>query len=141
MRPCFRTISPLVHGLSASLGLRYRSDCPHPEERGRIPAMLALVRDVNGEPIAVHRTFLRRDGSAKAEVEPQKATLGPYWGGAARLDPLARELAVAEGIESAASAGRICLGAAAEPARQPPAVLGGGGGCAGRWRSLRLLRR
>ena len=95
---------------SASSALRFRRDTPHPEG-GRFPAMVALVRDVSGNGVAVHRTYLWRDGSGKADVEPPRATLGPIWGGAIRLldhDP-AQPLVIGEGIETAASAG-VLLG-------------------------------
>jgi phage/plasmid primase-like uncharacterized protein len=93
-------------GLAASASLRFRGDCHHPEQRGRYPALVALVQDAAGKPVAVHRTYLRVDGK-KAAVEPQKASKGPVWGGAIRLDPLAPEIIIGEGIESAASAGRL----------------------------------
>lgn len=92
-------------GLAASPALRFRADTPHPEG-GKLPALVAEVTDAAGRFLAVHRTFLASDGG-KAKVEPVKAALGPVWGGAIRLDPLAPELVVAEGIESAASAGRL----------------------------------
>lgn len=93
--------------LSASLALRFRADTPHPEG-GRLPAMIALVSDVAGVPLGIHRTYLARDGS-KARVEPVKASLGPIWGGAVRLAPCqpALPLVIGEGIESSASAGRL----------------------------------
>jgi putative DNA primase/helicase len=95
-------------GLASSPALRFRSDCRHPEERSKYPALVALVTDVVGRPIAVHRTFLARDGSRKANTEPQKASLGPIWGGGIRLYPVASpELVVGEGIETSASAGRL----------------------------------
>jgi hypothetical protein len=70
--------------------------------------MIALVCDVVGTPIGVHRTFLARDGS-KARAEPAKASLGPVWTGAIRLDPITSgaPLVIGEGIESSASAGRL----------------------------------
>lgn len=92
-------------GLAASPALRFRGDCPHPTG-GKLPALIALVQAADGSPVAVHRTFLARDGS-KWRGAPPKATLGPVWGGAVRLDPLAPELAIAEGIETAASASRL----------------------------------
>ena len=69
---------------------------------------MALVQDLAGQSIAVHRTFLARDGS-KARIEPDRASLGPVWGAAIRLLPIAADLplVVGEGIESAASAGRL----------------------------------
>ena len=61
-----------------------------------------------GVPLGIHRTYLASDGS-KARVEPPKASLGPIWGGAIRLDTFAPELplVVGEGIESSASAARL----------------------------------
>jgi putative DNA primase/helicase len=93
-------------GLAASPSLRFRGDCHHPEG-GRLPAMIAEVVNVIGAFLGVHRTYLRHDGTGKAAVEPAKASLGPVWGGAIRLDPLAPELVIGEGIETAASAGRL----------------------------------
>jgi phage/plasmid primase-like uncharacterized protein len=93
-------------GLAASLSLRFRADCPHPAG-SRLPAMVALVTNVDGTPVAAHRTFIARDGSGKGIAEPRKASLGPVWGGAVRLDPVAPELVIAEGLETAASAGRL----------------------------------
>jgi len=90
---------------STSDALRYRGDCSHPEG-GRLPAMVAGVLDVAGQLIAVHRTYLTPAG-AKAGADPAKASLGPVWGGAVRLDPVAPELVIGEGIETAASAGLL----------------------------------
>ena len=94
-------------GLATSPSLRFRTDCPHPEG-GRLPALVALVENVAGQPVAVHRTFLARDGT-KARVEPAKASLGAIWGAAIRLHPAAESqpLVIGEGIETAASAGRL----------------------------------
>jgi phage/plasmid primase-like uncharacterized protein len=91
-------------GLAISSALRFRPDTPHPAGRS-LPALLALVQGVDGEPQGIHRTYLRRDGGGKAEVEPQKASLGPVAGGAIRLHLVGSELVVGEGIETAASAG------------------------------------
>jgi phage/plasmid primase-like uncharacterized protein len=93
-------------GLAASPALRFQPDTPHPSGC-RLPALLALVVNAAGEPVALHRTFLRRDGRGKADVMPQKASVGPVAGAAIRLDPAAPEIVVAEGIETAASAGRL----------------------------------
>jgi len=49
--------------------------------------MVALVtRGTDDAPLAIHRTFLARNGAGKAPVEPQKMMLGPCRGGAVRLD-------------------------------------------------------
>ena len=93
--------------LAVSDALRFTSCTSHPQGGPGLPAMVARVQDAAGETIGVHRTYLRRDGSGKAEVEPAKASLGRIWGGAIRLQPHQPGLAliVGEGIESAASAG------------------------------------
>jgi len=93
--------------LTGSAALRYRADTPHPAG-GRLPAMIAQVVDVSNAMVAIHRTYLTRDG-AKANADPPKASLGPAWGGAIRLSPYEPEkrLVIAEGLETAASAGRL----------------------------------
>ncbi|MGC9217232.1 DUF7146 domain-containing protein [Acidithiobacillus sp.] len=85
--------------------LRFRADTPRPGG-GRHAAMLALVVDVAGNPMAAHRTFITPDGR-KAFGEPVKASLGSVMGGAIRLAPPAPEIAIAEGIETSAAAGII----------------------------------
>jgi hypothetical protein len=51
----------------------------------------------------VHRTYLRADGTGKADVDPPKAMLGATAGGAVRLTEGHSRLVVAEGIETALS--------------------------------------
>jgi putative DNA primase/helicase len=67
--------------------------------------MVALVEKVGSRAVGIHRTYLNADGSGKAAVTPDKATLGPVGGGAVRLGaPRAGVwLAVGEGIETALS--------------------------------------
>ena len=55
-------------------------------------------------PIAIHRTFLARDGGGKAPVDPQKMMLGPCRGGAVRLAEPGDVLMVGEGIETCLAA-------------------------------------
>jgi hypothetical protein len=107
-----RGIGPFV----ACEDLRFRADCPHPTGTRvrpvRLPALVAAVRGLDGRLLGVHRTYLRHDGSAKAEIEPQKASLGAVRGGAVRLVSLEEvlavgELVVGEGIETSASAGLL----------------------------------
>jgi hypothetical protein len=87
--------------------LRFHPDATHPAAEGRFPALVALVRRAeDGEPVAVHRTYLAADGSGKAAIEPQKATLGPVAGGVVMLHrpDAAGPLILAEGIETALAA-------------------------------------
>lgn len=93
-------------GLATSRVLRFRNDCPHPAF-GRLPALIALVTDADDWPLGIQRVFVRSDGTAKADVEPQRASLGSVRGGVVRLDPITHEIAIGEGIESSAAAGRL----------------------------------
>jgi putative DNA primase/helicase len=80
--------------------LRFHAGLRHPSG-GIWPAMVALItRGTDDTPLAVHRTFLGRDGAGKAPVDPQKMMLGPCRGGAVRLTPVADVLMVGEGIET-----------------------------------------
>jgi hypothetical protein len=67
--------------------------------------MVALVTEsVSGKPLAIHRTYLARDGAGKAPVEPQKLMLGPCRGGVVRLALPDSLLMIGEGIETCLSA-------------------------------------
>ena len=81
--------------------LRFHGQAWHGPTAQRLPAMVALVEGCDLP--AVHRTWLKTDGSAKAEVEPTKAMLGSVQGGAVRLLEGQGRLVVAEGIETALS--------------------------------------
>ncbi len=84
--------------------LRFMPRLNHPSG-ARFPGMVALVRrGVDGEPIAVHRTFLRTEGRGKASVEPARMMLGPCRGGAVRLSEPGEVLMVGEGIETCLAA-------------------------------------
>jgi hypothetical protein len=67
--------------------------------------MVALVEHQVHGPVAVHRTWLKPDGTGKADLDPDRMTLGPSDGAAIRLAPVGPhgELGVTEGIEDALS--------------------------------------
>lgn len=72
---------------------------------GRFPALLAKVRDQDGQPVTIFRIYLTEDGK-KAPVPKPKKLMPPLpgkeiSGGAVRLGNPARLLGVAEGIETA----------------------------------------
>lgn len=102
-----------VHGTLADTYLRGRGiTCPLPDSLRFHPAcwhasaqrLPALVARVDGlSRLAVHRTYLRADGTGKADVEPPKAMLGAALGGAVRVAGGDGPLVVAEGIETALS--------------------------------------
>jgi phage/plasmid primase-like uncharacterized protein len=124
-----------ARGLSGftSPALRFLAEHRHVSTGTIWPVLFGAVTDpLTGELRAVHRTYLARDGSAKAPVEPPRATLGPIAGAVIRLaEPQpGRPLVIGEGIETAASAALI-LGAPAWAAisasnlnriKLPPAV-------------------
>ncbi|CAN1521847.1 TOPRIM domain containing protein [Paracoccaceae bacterium] len=89
-------------GITGALppSLRFHPACWHQSAK-RFPAMVARLEGARG--FAVHRTYLRADGSGKADVTPAKAMLGATAGGAVRLSQGEGALAVAEGVETALS--------------------------------------
>jgi putative DNA primase/helicase len=90
--------------LPASSDLRFHPGLRHPSG-ANWPAMVALVTNgVDARPLAIHRTYLSRDGTGKAPIEPQKLMLGPCRGGVVRLAQPAARLMVGEGIETCLSA-------------------------------------
>jgi putative DNA primase/helicase len=93
-------------GLASSQVLRFAQSLGHPNHEC-FATMVARVTDVADNLVGVHRTYLGWWGHGKANVTPSKASLGPIFGGAIRLDPVAPEIVVGEGIESSASAGRL----------------------------------
>lgn len=87
--------------------LRFHPDCWHASAK-RVPALVALVEGTDA--CAVHRTYLRKDGTDKADIDPAKAMLGAVSGGAVRLTEAQGPLVVAEGIETALSLASGLLG-------------------------------
>ena len=91
-------------GLPQSGALRFHKGLKHPLN-SVWPAMVALVtRGIDGLPIAVHRTFLDRNGAGKAPVSPAKMMLGPCRGGVVRLGDPDGVLMIGEGIETCLAA-------------------------------------
>jgi putative DNA primase/helicase len=74
--------------------------------------MVALIEHVQRGPVAVHATYLRPDGSGKADIpkREQKVCFGPIRGGAVRFgQPREGEwLAIGEGIETTLSVVHAC---------------------------------
>ena len=88
----------------SAASLRFHPALKHPSG-SRWPAMVALVTDGESDkPVAIHRTYLARNGKGKAPVEPQKMMLGPTRGCAVRLSEACETLAIGEGLESCLSA-------------------------------------
>ncbi len=86
--------------------LRFHPKCPAGSGM-RLPAMVCRYSDAKtGEPRGIHRTFLRTDGSGKAEMPDgglAKRMLGPSSGCVIRLtadEDVTYAIGVAEGIET-----------------------------------------
>jgi len=84
--------------------LRFHAGLKHPSG-GVWAAMMGLVmHGATGSPIAVHRTFLDRNGRGKALVDPAKMMVGPCRGGLVRLGEPSAVLMIGEGIETCLAA-------------------------------------
>lgn len=89
--------------------LAYKEDDKSPWTRH--PGMLAIVRDTQGKPLTLHRTFLANDGNGKADVSRQKMMMAqprPLNGACIQLDhpietPAGKLIGITEGIENALS--------------------------------------
>jgi hypothetical protein len=119
----YNHLAPAV-GTAAQVYLRHRcisipmppvlrfGNCPH-RLGGIYPTtMVAPVTDIDDTQIGIHATYLRRDGTGKANFghrDLQRETRGVIRGGAIRLAPhdSKHELIVGEGIESTLSAMEI----------------------------------
>lgn len=63
------------------------------------PCLIALVANAQDKIGGIQRTFVREDGSGKADVPAPKLSLGRIGGGAIRLAPAAGMLVVTGGLE------------------------------------------
>lgn len=97
---------------SATADLLFHPDLVHRPTRTGFPGMVGQVRDRDGAAHGIHRTYLRPDGTAKADVSPARMTLGRIVGCAVRLAPIGEDgyLGIAEGIETALAVMTACPG-------------------------------
>lgn len=63
------------------------------------PVLVAAVASADSKLTGIQRTYLRPDGTGKADVPKAKLSLGRVSGGAIRLAPCSRSLIVCEGLE------------------------------------------
>jgi hypothetical protein len=71
-------------------------------QKGKYPALIALVTDERGKPTGILRTYLTHDGFKAPHSEPKKA-LGVLKGSAIHLDEPNEVLHVTEGLETGMS--------------------------------------
>jgi putative DNA primase/helicase len=84
--------------------LGYLPRLEHKPSGRTMPAMLAALTNDDGRVVAVQRTWLKPDGSGKADVQPAKMTVGPMGTACVRLSAPGDILGIAEGVETALSA-------------------------------------
>ncbi len=75
---------------------------------GNWPAMVALVQDIRGKPITLHRTYLTNDGKKAPVGSPKKLMMYPkidrdLCGASIRLAPQSSCMGVTEGLETGLS--------------------------------------
>ena len=87
--------------------LRFHPACFYRPEGGgsvaRLPAMLAAVTDLEGRQTATHRTWLRLDGSAKADIDTPRRAMGALLGNGVWFGAPGDVLIAGEGIETVLS--------------------------------------
>lgn len=101
----------------AYLGLETPA-CKEPKFLGKYPAMLAAIRNAQGDIIGVHRTYLDPDGRGRLKPpgDPKrnaaKKVVGKVMGGLIWLSPPRPLLVVGEGIETSRSGFLLGIGGA-----------------------------
>ncbi len=99
-----------VSGFEHCGDLRFVPACPlHPYGRGTThhPALVARVVDRTGKAVGVHVTYLAPDGLGKAAIDVPRKLIGAGFGGACVRFGTGSRVVIAEGIESALSAGHV----------------------------------
>lgn len=94
-------------------GLEYRgypdADAPDEVALGVFPCMVSAIRNAAGDIIGIHRTYLDPNEPVKlrppgdARQNKAKKSFGTVMGGAIRLGPIQRAMAIGEGIETCLS--------------------------------------
>lgn len=91
--------------------LRFHPDCYYrPGGEGPTetwPALIARITDLEGKLTGVHRTWLTRDGSGKAPLDPPRKAMGDLLGNAVRFGQAQDVMAAGEGIETVLSLRQI----------------------------------
>ena len=84
--------------------IRYHPSLYHKPSGKSFPAMLSAVTKYGSDKIvALHRTYLKVDGSDKADISPNKMMLGQVKGAAVMLTSTNLKLVIVEGVETALS--------------------------------------
>ena len=100
-----------ITDLRGTGSLRFHPRCYwRPEDGGPTetwPAMIAAVTDLGGRITGAHRTWLARNGSGKAPIDPPRKAMGDLLGHAVRFGDPDDVLAAGEGIETVLSVRQV----------------------------------
>ncbi|MCA4907730.1 MAG: toprim domain-containing protein [Roseomonas sp.] len=92
--------------------LLFHPDLTHYETRTGYPAMIGLIRNIAGEVVALHRTYLEeaQDKVSKAAIAKPRMMIGKTAGGTVRLGAITAQglLGLCEGIETGLAVMRAC---------------------------------
>ncbi len=83
--------------------LRFHPNLKHSDTGLYFPAMVGYVQGPDRSFKGIHRTYLKPDGSGKANVAKAKKMAGDCFGGYLRLCAAQAEMCIAEGIETSLS--------------------------------------
>ncbi|HMQ92765.1 MAG TPA: toprim domain-containing protein [Amaricoccus sp.] len=96
-----------IRAIDQMPSLRFHPACFYRPEGGgpvaRLPAMLAAITDLEGRQTGTHRTWLRPDGSAKADIGTPRRAMGALLGNGVRFGTPSDVLIAGEGIETVLS--------------------------------------
>ncbi len=96
-----------ITDLSGITSLWFHPRCYYrPDERSprkTLPALIAAVTDLDGRLTGAHRTWLKADGSGKADVDTPRRAMGDLLGHGIRFGMADDVLAAGEGIETVLS--------------------------------------
>ncbi len=109
--PVWRYLRNRGCGVPVIEHIRYVPKCLYTDkDKGSTwhPAMLAVICDVDGTPVSLHRTYLTMGGQ-KADVESVRRLMpgSIAAGSSVRLTEASETLGIAEGIETALSASKL----------------------------------
>lgn len=91
-------------------GLRFHPKVWNQEKKAHYPAMIAYRTAPDGGFGGIHRTWLSANGRDKLHVHAPRKDLASIVGSTIRLAPVAGELGLGEGIETALSCPQLCDG-------------------------------
>jgi len=96
-----------ISGFDQMPSLRFHPACYYRPEGGgsvaRLPAMLAAITDLESHQTGTHRTWLRPDGSAKADIDTPRRAMGALLRNGVRFGAPGDVLIAGEGIETVLS--------------------------------------